>query len=237
MTLHDMGCEYHCYTADVTTTFPVSGTFTEPQRLVYEAVWAAVQAVQEVIKPGVSYKDMHRLAQRTLLIEMKDAGLFRGDIEEMMAVDLAGRFMPHGLGHAIGLDVHDVGGYAPGTFKTDDKEMKQNLRFGRELLEHVVLTVEPGFYFIDYLLEELEETPVQMKFVDKERLAELRDVGGVRIEYAVVITATGCRVLTCLPRTVAEIEAYMAGQEWSVFQANCREYVAKPFSAAPHSKC
>jgi len=227
LSLHDMGCEYHCYTADVTTTFPVNGTFTEPQRVVYEAVWAATLAVEKHVKPGVCYKAMHRLAQLTLLKEMTTAGLFKGDVEAMMAVDLAGRFMPHGLGHSVGLDVHDVGGYAPGTFRQDDTKMKQNLRFGRELFENAVVTVEPGFYFIDYLLDALAASPEQMKFVNSARLEELKPVGGVRIEDDIVITATGCRVLTCLPRTVSDIEGFMAGQDWVVSQPNCREYVAK----------
>jgi Xaa-Pro dipeptidase len=138
LTLHDMGCEYHCYTADVTITFPVSGKFTPEQKVVYEAVWAATEAVERCIKPGICYKDMHRLAQRTLLTEMKSAGLFVGEVDDMMAIDLAGRFMPHGLGHCLGLDVHDVAGYAPGTAKSDDPNMRQNLRCGRDLIENMV---------------------------------------------------------------------------------------------------
>mmetsp|Transcript_68964 Transcript_68964/g.109428 ORF Transcript_68964/g.109428 Transcript_68964/m.109428 type:complete len:530 (-) Transcript_68964:146-1735(-) len=227
LTLHDMGCEYHCYTADVTITFPVGGKFTADQKLVYEAVWAATEAVERSIKPGVCYKDMHRLAQRTLLTEMKAAGLFVGEVDDMMAIDLAGRFMPHGLGHCLGLDVHDVAGYAPGKNKSDDPSMRQNLRCGRDLIENMVITVEPGFYFNDYLLAEMETKPEEMKFVNKERLDELRPVGGVRIEDDVVITATGCRVLTCVPRAVEDIEAVMAGHDWVISQANCREYVAK----------
>eukprot|EP00929_Paragymnodinium_shiwhaense_P015514 TRINITY_DN123616_c0_g1_i1.p1 TRINITY_DN123616_c0_g1~~TRINITY_DN123616_c0_g1_i1.p1 ORF type:complete len:524 (+),score=120.98 TRINITY_DN123616_c0_g1_i1:102-1673(+) len=227
LTLHDMGCEYHCYTADVTVTFPVNGKFTDAQRIIYEAVWAATLAVEQHVRPGVSYKDMHRLAQRTLCQELKAAGLFKGDVEDMMKADLIGRFMPHGLGHNLGLDVHDVAGFPPGVGKKDDPSIKQNLRLGRDLMENMVITVEPGFYFVDYLLKELKDTPEQMKFVDEARLEELRHVGGVRIEDDVVITATGCRVLTKVPRTVAEIEAFMAGTPWPISQA--REYTALDF--------
>jgi len=225
LTLHDMGCEYHCYTADVTVTFPVNGTFTAPQRTVYEAVWAAVLAVEQTIRPGVSYKGMHRLAQRTLVTHMIDAGLFCGEVGEIMEADVIGNFMPHGLGHSLGLDVHDVGGYAPGTFRKDDPSITQNLRCGRELIEGMVITVEPGFYFADYLMEELLTTPEKVRFVNTAKLEELRPVGGVRIEDDVVITATGCRVLTCVPRAVADIEAVMAGHEWVVSTANGREYL------------
>jgi len=222
-----MGAEYHCYTADVTCSFPVSGHFSEPQRLVYEAVWEATLAVERKLRPGVCYKDMHRLAQRVLLERMTTAKLFVGSVDDMMAAGLMFHFMPHGLGHQLGLDVHDVGGYAPGTFKKDDPKMQENLRLGRVLKENMVLTVEPGFYFIDYLIEEALADPVKSKFINQEKLHEFWPaVGGIRIEDDVVVTATGCRVLTCVPRTVAEIEAVMAGANWQVSAACCRSYTA-----------
>jgi len=227
MRLHDMGAEYHGYTADVTCSFPVGGRFSEPQRAVYCAVWAATLAVEQTIRPGVSYKDMHRLAQKTMLEEMAKAGLFKGDVSAMMSAGLMSYFMPHGLGHCLGLDVHDVGGYAPGTFRKDDPSIKENLRLGRDLQEGMVITVEPGFYFVDYLIEQLLADPQLSAFVDVDRLYELwAPVGGVRIEDDVLITASGCRVLTCVPREVAEIEAVMAGHDWPVSASCCREYSA-----------
>eukprot|EP00927_Polykrikos_kofoidii_P017374 TRINITY_DN17908_c0_g1_i1.p1 TRINITY_DN17908_c0_g1~~TRINITY_DN17908_c0_g1_i1.p1 ORF type:complete len:581 (+),score=75.68 TRINITY_DN17908_c0_g1_i1:216-1745(+) len=225
--LHDMGAEYHGYSADVTTTFPTSGRFNAAQRTVYEAVWAAVLVIERQIRPGVSYKKMHRLAHQTLLERMTDGGLFVGDIEAMMAVNLMSHFMPHGLGHSLGLDVHDVGGYPPGEFLKDDPSITENLRLGRELKEGMVITVEPGFYFIDYLIEEALASPEKAAFINKERLFELwAEVGGVRIEDDVLITSSGCRVLTCLPRTPEEIEAVMSGQPWTVSAGLQREYVA-----------
>lgn len=230
--LHDMGAEYHGYSADVTCTFPVSGRFTEHQRVVYEAVWEAVLAVERRIRPGVSYKAMHRLAQRTLLERMSAAGLFKGSVDDMMKVGLMFHFMPHGLGHQLGLDVHDVGGYAPGEFRKDDASVKENLRLGRELKEGMVITVEPGFYFIDYLIEEALADSSKACFINEELLHELwREVGGIRIEDDVVITSQGCRVLTLVPRTVEEIEAVMAGGQWQVSQACCRSYVADQATA------
>lgn len=233
MRMLDMGAEYHGYTADVSCSWPVAGTFTEPQRTVYEAVWAATLAVERRIRPGVNYKDMHRLAQRTMLESLKTGGLFVGEVEEMMQAGVMSTFMPHGLGHSLGLDTHDVGGYMPGESKKDDPTIKENLRLGRVLKEAMVITVEPGFYFVDYMIENLLGNPSLAAFVNKNRLTELwSHVGGIRIEDDVVITADGCRVLTCVPREVSEIEAVMAGQQWTVSSACCRQYHASKTSNA-----
>jgi len=227
MKLHDMGAEYHCYTADVTCTFPVDGVFTDAQRVVYEAVWEATLAVERTMKPGISNRDMHLLAERTLMECMVKAGLFKGSIDAMQDAHLMSIFMPHGLGHGLGLDVHDVGGYLPGENRQDDPRVEQNLRCGRELIEGMVLTVEPGFYFVDYLIRRALATPELSKFIVPERLEELCVVGGVRIEDDVVVTSTGCRVLTRIPRTVAEIEAVMAGAPWEAKDQPLREYVGE----------
>eukprot|EP00405_Crypthecodinium_cohnii_P016900 CAMPEP_0206461032 /NCGR_PEP_ID=MMETSP0324_2-20121206/25101_1 /ASSEMBLY_ACC=CAM_ASM_000836 /TAXON_ID=2866 /ORGANISM="Crypthecodinium cohnii, Strain Seligo" /LENGTH=535 /DNA_ID=CAMNT_0053932839 /DNA_START=103 /DNA_END=1710 /DNA_ORIENTATION=- len=225
MKLHDMGAEYHGYSADVTVSFPVNGVFTEGQKAVYEAVWAATLAVEMTIKPGVDYKDMHHLSHRVMLKKLKEAGLFVGKVDDMMDAGVMSFFMPHGLGHSLGLDVHDVGGYEPGKFRKDFPSVKENLRLGRKMLENMVFTVEPGFYFVDYLIEALVDDPKVSKFVNMDRLKQIwSEVGGVRIEDDVVCTATGCRVMTVVPRTVAEIEAVMAGQEWPVSSAGCRIY-------------
>ncbi|CAK9109942.1 Xaa-Pro dipeptidase (X-Pro dipeptidase) (Imidodipeptidase) (Peptidase D) (Proline dipeptidase) (Prolidase) [Durusdinium trenchii] len=145
----------------------------------------------------------------------------------MMAAGLMFHFMPHGLGHQLGLDVHDVGGYGPGERRQDDPSIKENLRCGRVLKENMVITVEPGFYFIDYLIEEALADANKAKFINQDRLHDFwSSVGGVRIEDDVVITKDGCRVLTCVPRTVAEIEATMAGAEWQVSSSCCRSYTA-----------
>lgn len=225
--LLDMGAEYHGYTSDVTCTFPVSGHFTAAQRTVYEAVWEAVLAVERRLRPGVSYKEMHRLSQRVLLERMTAASLFVGSVDDMMAAGLMFHFMPHGLGHQLGLDAHDVGGYGPGERRQDDPSIKENLRCGRVLKENMVITVEPGFYFIDYLIEEALADANKAKFINQDRLHDFwSSVGGVRIEDDVVITKDGCRVLTCVPRTVAEIEATMAGAEWQVSSSCCRSYTA-----------
>jgi len=105
-----MGAEYACYCSDITCSFPVSGQFSADQRLVYEAVLAAQHAVFALLKPGVEWTAMHRRAERALLEKLTAGGLLRGDVDAMMAAHMGAVFMPHGLGHLLGLDTHDVGG-------------------------------------------------------------------------------------------------------------------------------
>ena len=109
--LFDMGGEYCCYTSDITCSFPANGKFTEEQKIIYNAVLKASRAVIAAIKPGVCWVDMHKLAEKVQLEELCKAGILKGDLDAMMAVRLGAVFMPHGLGHFMGLDTHDVGGY------------------------------------------------------------------------------------------------------------------------------
>jgi len=112
--LLDMGGEYQCYGADITCSYPANGRFTEKQKVVYNTVLAAQQAVLAAMKPGVAWMDMHALAYRTTLQELARHGLVKGDVDAMMDADLGAVFMPHGLGHFLGIDTHDVGGYSTG---------------------------------------------------------------------------------------------------------------------------
>ena len=106
-----MGGEYHCYASDITCSFPANGKFSEDQKVIYNAVLKANRSVIAAIKPGVCYVDMHKLAERVELQELCNAGILKGDVEAMMNERLGAVFMPHGLGHFMGKDVHDVGGY------------------------------------------------------------------------------------------------------------------------------
>lgn len=144
-----MGANYFGYAADITVTFPVSGKFTSDQKLIYEAVLASNLAIFKAGKPGVSWSDMHLLANRVLLEELKKGGLVKGSVDEMMHADLATVFQPHGLGHLLGLDVHDVGGYLQGFQERSTRPGLRSLRTARTLDENMCLTVEPGCYFID----------------------------------------------------------------------------------------
>lgn len=217
--LLDMGSEYHCYTADVTVTIPTSGKFNVEQRIVYEAVWKAVLAVENAIRPGVDYRDMHRLSQRVILEELlKSTSLFTcSTIEPLIESNIGSYFYPHGVGHSLGLDVHDVSGILPGYSKDRSDLSIKGLRLCRPLVEGMVITVEPGVYFIDYLLEDLKADSVRGQLINWTEVERFKLVGGVRIEDNVVITRNGCRVLTDVPRTVEEIEGVMNGSiTWNV---------------------
>lgn len=148
--LFDMGGNYFGYAADITCTFPANGKFKPDQKLIYEAVLKANLAVANAAKPGVKWTDMHLLANRVLLEELKSGGLIKGDVQEMVDAGLGGTFQPHGLGHLLGLDVHDVGGYLKGNpERSSAVRGLEKLRTARSLGEGMVLTIEPGCYFVD----------------------------------------------------------------------------------------
>ena len=226
MRLLDMGAEYHCYTADVTVTFPTNGTFSPDQKTIYEAVWSAVMRVETSVKPGVDYRDMHRLSHRVMMEELvRTSDLFlTKNVDELVRLNICSYFSPHGLGHSLGLMVHDVA-IEPGLVKEKADSSIKGLRLQRKLKENMVLTVEPGFYFIGYLIDELRRDPERSKLVNFEAVERMRtSVGGVRIEDNIVITKDGCRVLTDVPRTVGDVEAVMRGDvSWNV-GSNYRSY-------------
>jgi len=212
--LFDMGAEYYCYCSDVTCSYPVNGKFTANQKVIYNAVYRSNQAVMKAVKPGVVWTDMHLLANRVILEDLLQGGLVKGSIDEMMEVNLAGEvFMPHGLGHFMGNDVHDVGGYLEGHPERPKGMGIGNIRTARVLKENMVVTIEPGCYFQDYLLDKALSDPKLSKFLVPSRIEEFRGFGGVRIEDDIIITADGCENMSIVPRTVEEIEAWMAGEE------------------------
>ncbi|KAK7492264.1 hypothetical protein BaRGS_00016561, partial [Batillaria attramentaria] len=212
MCLFDMGGEYYCYSSDITCSFPANGKFTDKQRQVYQAVYDASRAVMAACKPGVSWVDMHKLAERVELEALKKMGVVQGDVDAMMAVRLGAIFMPHGLGHFMGIDTHDVGGYPEGTERLKEPGLK-SLRTVRTLEPRMVLTIEPGLYFIDVLLDAALQNPEQSRFLVREAVDRFRGTGGVRIEDDIAVTEDGMELLTCVPRTVEEIEAIMADRK------------------------
>ncbi|KAL5962245.1 Xaa-Pro dipeptidase [Taenia solium] len=210
MCLFDMGGEYYCYCSDITCSFPVNGKFTPDQRLIYEAVLAAVRTVTSHLRPGVSWLEMHKLAERTILEHLKAGGLLQGSVETMMSAHLGAIFMPHGLGHLMGCDVHDVGGYNKGAPSRSTEPGLKNLRTARHVLPNMVLTVEPGCYFIERLIKKAQSSPELSQFLIPGAIDRFADFGGVRIEEDVLVTDDGCEVLSDVPRTVEEIENWMS---------------------------
>ncbi|KAJ4913410.1 Metallopeptidase M24 family protein [Raphanus sativus] len=213
LALLDMGGEYHFYASDITCSFPVNGKFTSDQSLIYNAVLKAHNSVISAMKPGVNWVDMHKLAERIILESLKKGSILTGDVDEMMVERLGAVFMPHGLGHFMGIDTHDTGGYPMGVERPKEPGLK-SLRTARDLLEGMVITVEPGCYFIKALLIPAMENAKTSKFFNRETIERFKNIGGVRIESDLVVTANGCKNMTNVPRETWEIEAVMAGAPW-----------------------
>uniref|UniRef100_A0A803MDB1 Xaa-Pro dipeptidase n=1 Tax=Chenopodium quinoa TaxID=63459 RepID=A0A803MDB1_CHEQI len=215
MALLDMGAEYHFYGSDITCSFPVNGKFTVDQCLIYNAVLDAHNSVIAAMKPGVNWVNMHKLAEKVILEALKKGNIITGDIQDMMAQRLGAVFMPHGLGHLLGIDTHDPGGYPKGLERPKEPGLS-SLRTARELKEHMVITVEPGCYFISALLIPAMESSETSRFFSADAIRRFMDFGGVRIESDVYVTSTGCKNMTNVPRETWEIEAVMAGAKWPI---------------------
>jgi len=214
MVLLDMGAEYFCYCADITCSYPVGGAFTPDQRFVYQTVLECQKQILAAMRPGVLWADMHRLMWRITLTNLKTYGLLVGDVSEMLEQNLGFVFTPHGLGHLIGLDTHDCGGYLPHTPPRSSVPGLSKLRTARVLKAGMALTVEPGCYFIDAQIDPALADPNTAKFFVPDVLARFRGFGGVRLEDVVVVTDSGVDNLTLCPRTVSEVESVMRGGEW-----------------------
>lgn len=216
--LFDMGAEYFGYGSDVTCSFPIDGKFNDRQRPIYTAVLNAQIAVYNMLKPGVSYLDCHKAAEAEILTQLIEIGLLvpKGkSVTELVEMRLGAVFMPHGLGHFIGIDTHDVGGYLPGHPERVLKPGLKSLRTSRIMKENMVLTVEPGCYFIDHLLNGAlaDDSPLK-DHLDADKVNAFRGFGGVRLEDVVCITADGMINYTLCPRTMSEVESVMNGGKW-----------------------
>jgi len=205
------------YASDITRTFPVGGRFSARQRGIYEIVLAGQRDAIAACAPGVGFADVHLTAARTMAAGLKELGLLRGDVAEAVAEGAHALFFPHGLGHLLGLDVHDMedygdlAGYEPGTSRSTQFGLGF-LRMNRKLRPGMVFTVEPGIYFIPELIRQWRAQGHLAQFIDYDRALTYLDFGGVRIEDDVLVTDTGCRVLGArpIPKTVSEVEAACA---------------------------
>ena len=209
MCLFDMGANYCGYAADITCSFPANGKFSEDQKFIYNAVLDARNAVLKEAREGVSWVDLHKLSARVLLQRLKDGDMLRGDVDEMLSAGLSGIFQPHGMGHLIGLDVHDVGGYLDGQPKRPVEPWLNKLRFARVLKSGMYVTVEPGCYFVECLMDRALADPNLNKFINVDVYQRFRTFGGVRIEDDVLIKSDCNEVFSMVPRTIDEIEAVM----------------------------
>mmetsp|Transcript_11526 Transcript_11526/g.16636 ORF Transcript_11526/g.16636 Transcript_11526/m.16636 type:complete len:187 (-) Transcript_11526:208-768(-) len=182
--------------------------------MIYEAVLAAQRAVFEKVRPGASWPDMHVLAERTIQEKLIEGGLLVGDVDEMLEARLGAVFMPHGLGHTLGIDTHDVGGMLSGHPKRDLRPGLKSLRMTRTLRKNMVVTVEPGIYFNSSLIEKARTDPGLSKYLQMEEIDRFRNFGGIRLEDDIVIRSDGYENLTRVPRNVSDIENVMAGAAW-----------------------
>ena len=199
--LTDMGIRFLGYCSDISATFPVNGKFTEKQKKIYNIVLNSNRTVINAMKPGISkYADLDKLSKLVILEGLQKIGILKSgfEVEDMFNDGLARTFMPHTVGHFLGLDVHDVGRKSV-TYKSN--AILQNGNF---------ITVEPGIYFIDFLMDEAEQSPILSKYINIEELEKYRGFGGVRIEDDVMFGEDSVESYQAeLPRTVEDIEAYM----------------------------
>ena len=210
--LMDMGGMAAGYVSDVTSTVPVNGTFTQEQADIYNIVLEANKEVQKNAKPGVSWSDMHLLAEKVILTGLQKLGFLNSTatVQEMLDNRVCYYFMPHGLGHLMGIDVHDAGGYLSFTPERSKEKGLDCLRTARVLEKDMVLSDEPGIYFIPYLLEQGFKDEKVSKYFVQDKIKQYYKFGGVRIEDDILITEDGCVNLTeGLPRTVEEIQNTM----------------------------
>lgn len=205
------------YAADITRTVPVGGKYSQKQKAIYEIVLNCQQMAIQLIKPGVKYKEIHLEASRIIATGLKELGLMKGDAEEAVMEGAHALFFPHGLGHMVGLDVHDMQALGEDFVGYDDKVKRSDqfgfvyLRLARELQPGFVLTVEPGIYFIPVLIDKWLSEKKFTQFINYEKVEEYRDFGGIRIEDTVLVTEEGHRVLgKCIPKSVKEVEEISA---------------------------
>ena len=212
--VNDSGAETELgYAADITRTFPVSGRFTAQQADIYNLVLQAQLAAIQAIRPGKKYYDIHRLVCRIFAAGLKDLKLMRGDCDEAVQQGAHALFFPHGLGHMLGLDVHDMEnlgeiyvGY-DGQLKRSEQFGLAYLRLARKLEPGFVLTVEPGLYFIPALIKKWKSEKRFVNFINYQQVEKFLNFGGIRIEDNVLVTGQGQRVLgKPIPKEIKELE-------------------------------
>ena len=215
----DAGAESNVhYASDFTRTYPTSGKFTAKQREIYQIVCDCNEFAFSMTRPGISYREVHLKTMHLMLEELHALDIVRGDVQDMVEAGIAGLFMPHGLGHNMGLDVHDMEDYGENYVGYDDDQRRSpqlglgSLRMARKLVPGNVITDEPGIYFIPALIEKWKSEKTDQGFVNYSKLESYYDFGGIRLEDDVLVTADGARRLgkERLPISPDDVEAAMA---------------------------
>ena len=217
MLVMDAGCETAMnYCSDITRSVPVGGKFNDRQRAIYNIVLASQLEAIKISRPGITYQEVHTAVSRILAQGYKDLGILKGNLDDIVANGAHSLMMPHGLGHMMGLDVHDMENYGQINVGYDDETRPSqqfglgSLRCGRKLQPGFVITDEPGCYFIPALIDKWHAEGTNKDFINFDELEKWKDFGGIRIEDDILITNTGCRVLgKPIPKTIEEIEAVM----------------------------
>ena len=204
------------YASDITRTIPVSGHYDQRQKDIYEIVLKANTETINAARPGITNKNLHLMASRIIANGLKEVGLMRGDMDQAVSLGAVALFFPHGLGHMMGLDVHDMEGLGEDYVGYNDEVHRSNqfgmafLRLAKKLEPGFVFTIEPGIYFIPALIEQWRSEKKYAKFINYEKLDAYMDFGGIRIEDNVFIREKDAVVLgRPIPKTVEEIEAIM----------------------------
>jgi Xaa-Pro aminopeptidase len=217
--VNDSGAESPLhYASDITRTIPVSGKFSQRQKEIYTIVFNAQEKAIEAIKPGVEFRAIHRLACTVLASGLKDLGLIKGDAQQGVEVGAHALFFQCGVGHMLGLDVHDMEalgedyvGYTD-TIKRNPEFGWRSLRLAKALEPKFVVTVEPGLYFIPQLIDQWKAEQKYSQLIDYDVVEKYRDFGGVRIEDDVLVTEDGYRVLgKKIPKTIDDVAAMCSG--------------------------
>jgi len=213
--VNDSGSEsLNHYASDITRTYPVSGKFTSLQKEIYEIVLISQLVAIDAMKPKVSFKTVHLKCAEVITDGLKAIGLMKGDTKASIEAGAHALFFPHGLGHLLGLDVHDLESFGENNFGYDEKIKRSTqfglyyLRFARPLVPGIVLTVEPGIYFIPQLIDNWRKEKKFTEFINYDKVELYRDFGGIRIEDDVLVTSNGSRILgKPIPKAVEDVEA------------------------------
>ncbi|EPS38337.1 hypothetical protein H072_8052 [Dactylellina haptotyla CBS 200.50] len=202
--LIDGGCEYSSYASDITRVFPLNGKFTKESKDIYSLVLTMQKEALKMIKPGVVWDIIHETTHKILIQGFLDLGIFQnGTVDEILADRTSCAFLPHGLGHHMGMDTHDTGGHPN---YSDPDPMYKYLRVRIPLKTRSVITVEPGIYFCEFIIKPYLEDPKHNKYINQDVLKNYWAVGGVRIEDDVLVVEGGYENLTNVVKEVEEVE-------------------------------